>query len=105
MATQTSPQSPPNPGSLFFGDARTCKAWLKSIPLTNIAQAQKTILDSLRIVNLSSEILPLERLTCMELMRDKVAERYALANERSGYRARQTAKSDAARSVRGISNS
>lgn len=83
MATQTSPQSQPNPGSLFFSDARTCKVWLKSIPLTNIAQAQKTILDSLRIVNLSSEISPLERLTCMELMRDKVA--FLLSEQRSRY--------------------
>ena len=83
MATQTSPQSQPNPGSLFFSDARTCKAWLKSIPLTNIAQAQKTILDSLRIVNLSSEISPLERLTCMELMRNKVA--FLLSEQRSRY--------------------
>ena len=83
MATQTSPQSPPNPSSLFFSDARTCKAWLKSIPLTNIAQAQKTILDSLRIVNLSSEISSLERLTCMELMRDKVA--FLLSEQRSRY--------------------
>ncbi len=81
MAIQTSPNS--KPGSLFFSDARSCKAWLKSIPLTNIAQAQQTILDSLRIVNRSGELAPLERLTCMELMRDKVA--FLLSEQRARY--------------------
>jgi hypothetical protein len=28
----------------------SCKAWLKSIPLTNIAQAQRIVLDSLRLL-------------------------------------------------------
>ena len=81
MAIQTSPNS--KPGSLFFSDARSCKAWLKSIPLTNIAQAQQTILDSLRIVNRSGDLEPLERLTCMELMRDKVA--FLLSEQRARY--------------------
>ena len=45
MAIQTSPNS--KPGSLFFTDARTCKEWLKSIPLTNIPQAQQNILDAI----------------------------------------------------------
>ena len=71
MAIQTAPNS--KPGSLFFTDARTCKEWLKSIPLTNIAQAQQNILDSLRVLNRSPEFVALERLTCMELMRAKVA--------------------------------
>ena len=81
MATQTAPNS--KPGSLFFTDARTCKEWLKSIPLTNIPQAQQNILDALRILNRSPDFVPLERLTCMELMRDKVA--FLLTEQRSRY--------------------
>ena len=81
MAIQTAPNS--KPGSLFFTDARTCKEWLKSIPLTNIAQAQQNILDSLRVLNRSPEFVALERLTCMELMRDKVA--FLLTEQRARY--------------------
>lgn len=51
MAIQTAPNS--KSGSLFFTDARTCKEWLKSIPLTNIPQAQQNILDALRLLNRS----------------------------------------------------
>ncbi|MBL8523774.1 MAG: hypothetical protein JNN20_08800 [Betaproteobacteria bacterium] len=81
MAIQTSPNS--KPGSLFFTDARSCKEWLKSIPLTNIAQAQQNILDALRILNRSPDFVPLERLTCMELLRDKVA--FLLSEQRARY--------------------
>ena len=81
MAIQTAPNS--KPGSLFFTDARTCKEWLKSIPLTNIPQAQQNILDALRIVNRSPDFVPLERLTCMELSRDKVA--FLLSEQRTRY--------------------
>ena len=81
MAIQTAPN--PKPGSLFFTDARTCKEWLKSIPLTNIPQAQQNILDALRLLNRSPDFAPLDRLTCMELTRDKVA--YLLAEQRSRY--------------------
>lgn len=81
MAIQTSPNS--KPGSLFFTDARTCKEWLKAIPLTNIPQAQQNILDALRILNRSPEFEPMERLTCMELARDKVA--FLLSEQRSRY--------------------
>ena len=81
MAIQTAPNS--KPGSLFFTDARTCKEWLKSIPLTNIPQAQQNILDALRILNRSPDFVALERLTCMELMRDKVA--YLLTEQRARY--------------------
>jgi len=81
MAIQTSPNS--KPGSLFFTDARTCKEWLKSIPLTNIAQAQQNILDALRILNRSPDFVALERLTCMELLRDKVA--FLLSEQRARY--------------------
>jgi cyclic-di-GMP-binding protein len=81
MAIQTSPNS--RPGALFFFDARSCKEWLKALPLTQVAQAQQQLLDALRILNRSSDFLPLERLTCMELMRDKVA--FLLAQQRSRY--------------------
>ena len=81
MAIPTSPLS--KPGSLFFDDALSCKAWLKTIPLTNIAQAQQTILDALRMVNCSNEFAALERLTCMELLRAKTA--FLLDEQRGKY--------------------
>ena len=81
MATPSASNT--NPDSLFFVDAKGCKDWLKSIPLTNIAQAQQNILDALRIVNRSQDFQPLERLTCMELLRDKVA--YLLTEQRARY--------------------
>ena len=81
MALQTAPNS--KPGTLFFSDARTCKGWLKSIPLTNIPQAQQNILDALRFLNRSAEFVAMERLTCMEMLRDKVA--YLLAEQRVRY--------------------
>ena len=78
-------QSMPNTksGSLFFTDARSCKDWLKSIPLTNVPQAQQKIVDALRNLNRSSDIVALERLTCMELLRDKVS--YLLTEQRTRY--------------------
>ncbi len=79
--SSTSPVS--KPGSMFFGDARTCKDWLKVIPLTNVPQAQQKLLDALRIMNRSSDFAPLERLTCLELLRDKVA--FLLSEQRSRY--------------------
>ncbi len=81
MATSTSPIS--KPGSLFFSDARSCKEWLKVIPLTNVPQAQQKFLDALRILNRSGDIAPLERVTCLELLRDKVA--FLLGEQRSRY--------------------
>ncbi len=81
MATSTSPIS--KLGSLFFSDARSCKEWLKVIPLTNVPQAQQKLLDALRILNRSGDIAPLERLTCLELLRDKVA--FLLGEQRSRY--------------------
>jgi hypothetical protein len=70
MAVQNA--TPAKSSSMFFDDARTCKEWLNSIPLTNIAQAQQIILDALRMMN-RADFIPIERLTCMELLRDKVA--------------------------------
>ena len=81
MALQSAPNS--KPATLFFTDARTCKEWLKSIPLASVAQAQQNILDAMRILNRNAEFVALERLTCMELLRDKVA--YLLAEQRVRY--------------------
>ena len=81
MATQTAASS--KPGSIFFSDARTCKDWLKSIPPTNVPQAQQIVLDALRMFNRAGNIAPVERLTCVELMRDKAA--LLLAEQRSRY--------------------
>lgn len=76
MATST-----PQVNSLFFFDARSCKDWLKAIPLTNIHQAQQKLLDALRMLNADSRFLPVERLTSMELMRDKLS--FLLNEQRS----------------------
>ena len=81
MSLQAAPNT--KPGSLFFTDARTCKDWLKSIPLTNVPQAQQKIVDALRYLNRSADFVALERLTCMELLRDKVA--YLLSEQRTRY--------------------
>jgi cyclic-di-GMP-binding protein len=68
--------------SLPFTDARTCKDWLKAIPLTNAGQAQRLMLEAVRNLN-RADFLPLERLTCLELMRDKVS--FVQAEQRSRY--------------------
>ncbi|MCY7388849.1 MAG: hypothetical protein LH481_12435 [Burkholderiales bacterium] len=81
MSLQAAPNT--KPGSLFFTDARTCKDWLKSIPLTNVPQAQQKIVDALRYLNRSPDFVALERLTCMELLRDKVA--FLLTEQRTRY--------------------
>jgi len=81
MAIPTSPIS--EPGSQFFFDARSCKDWLKGVPLTNVPQAQQKLLDALLILNRSPDFVPLERLTCLELLRDKLA--YLLGEQRLRY--------------------
>jgi len=58
-------------GGLQFVDARGCKEWLNALPLTNLAQAQPLALEQLRALNASS-MAGIERLKCLELMRDKV---------------------------------
>jgi cyclic-di-GMP-binding protein len=68
---------------MFFTDARSCKQWLKDIPLTNVAQAQQNLLDALRIMNRNVDFLPVERLTCLELLRDKIA--FLLSEQRIRY--------------------
>ena len=55
-----------------FGDARNCKDWLNALPLDNIPRAQGLVLEALRALN-ASEHDAMARLTCLELMRDKVA--------------------------------
>lgn len=59
-------------GASAFADARGCKEWLGALPLTNIPQAQTLLLEALRALN-GSSLEALERLKCLELMRDKVA--------------------------------
>jgi cyclic-di-GMP-binding protein len=69
--------------SMFFDDARSCKEWLKTIPLTNVVQAQQSMLDALRMLNADSNFGAVERLTSMELMRDKLS--YLLGVQRQRY--------------------
>lgn len=63
---------PGREGTLGFTDARGCKEWLNALPLTNIPQAQALVLEALRVLS-ESNFDPLERLKCLELMRDKIA--------------------------------
>ena len=68
----TTPPTTRPAGTPAFADARGCREWLGVLPLTNIPQAQAMVLESLRALN-GSDFDGLERLKCMELMRDKVA--------------------------------
>lgn len=68
--TETRPNA--DGASLFFGDARACKEWLANLPVTNVAQSQSSLLDGLRVFN-RADFEPLERLKCLELLRDRVA--------------------------------
>jgi len=65
-----------------FSDARSCKEWLGALPLTNIPQAQAQALEALRTLN-EAPFAALERLKCMELMRDKIA--FLQGEQRSRY--------------------
>jgi hypothetical protein len=69
-------------GNLAFGDSRTCKEWLNALPLTNIPQAQSLVLEALRALA-AAEFDGLERLKCLELVRDKVA--FLQGEQRSRY--------------------
>ena len=55
-----------------FSDARGAKDWLNALPLTNIPQAQSMMLEALQGVT-ASDFAPMDRLKCLELMRDKIA--------------------------------
>jgi cyclic-di-GMP-binding protein len=74
--------TPPQRAALAFADARSCKEWLNALPLTNIPQAQTLVLESLRTLS-ESEFDPLDRLKCLELMRDKIA--FLQGEQRSRY--------------------
>jgi hypothetical protein len=73
---------PPTRGALSFNDPRSCKEWLNALPLTNIPQAQSLVLEALQTLN-GSVFDGLDRLKCMELMRDKIA--FLLGEQRSRY--------------------
>ena len=65
-----------------FSDARGCKEWLNVLPLTNIPQAQQSVLEALQALA-SAEIDALERLKCLEMLRDKIA--FLQGEQRSRY--------------------
>jgi hypothetical protein len=75
-------QPPIRSGTVSFADARSCKEWLNALPLTNIPQAQALVLEALRGLN-QGGFDGLERLKCMELMRDKIA--FLQGEQRSRY--------------------
>jgi cyclic-di-GMP-binding protein len=74
---------PPDRGaSSSFTDARACKEWLGTLPLTNIPQAQALLLEGLRALN-AGDFPALERLKCLELARERVA--FLQGEQRSRY--------------------
>jgi len=68
--------------ALGFTDARGCKDWLAALPLTNIPQAQALVLEQLQGLN-AADIAALERLKCLELLRDKIS--FLQGEQRSRY--------------------
>jgi hypothetical protein len=75
-------QPPIRAEALPFSDARTCREWLNALPLTNLPQAQSLVLEALRALG-PAEAQALERLKCLELMREKVA--YLHGEQRGRY--------------------
>jgi cyclic-di-GMP-binding protein len=73
---------PARPASGPFSDSRGCKDWLGGLPLTNIPQAQQLVLEGLRAFN-RGDLEAMERLKCLELMREKVA--FLQTEQRSRY--------------------
>jgi cyclic-di-GMP-binding protein len=65
-------QPPIRSEALPFSDARSCREWLNALPLTNIPQAQAMVLEALKGL-VPAEAEAMERLKCLELMRDKIA--------------------------------
>ena len=65
-----------------FADARGCREWLGALALTNIPQAQALLLEQLQALN-AADVAGLERLKCLELLRDKVA--FLQGEQRSRY--------------------
>ena len=78
-----SANTPPPRDGAPFSDARTSREWLGALPLTNIPQAQYLVLEALRALAKDEAFDPLERLKCLELVRDKVA--YLQAEQRTRY--------------------
>jgi len=68
--------------ALGFTDARGCRDWLGALPLTNIPQAQSMVLEQLQALN-AADLGALERLKCLELLRDKIA--FLQGEQRSRY--------------------
>jgi len=79
----TAPIAPDGEGVPGFTDARGCKEWLNALPLTNIPQAQAMVLEVVRALNGADAFPGLERLKCMELLRDKIA--FLQGEQRSRY--------------------
>ena len=67
---------------MAFADARGCRDWLGAIPLTNIPQAHALVLEQLQALN-AAAFEAVERLKCLELMRDKIA--FLQGEQRSRY--------------------
>ena len=65
-----------------FADARGCREWLGALALTNIPQAQALVLEQLQSLN-AADLAAIERLKCLELLRDKVA--FLQGEQRSRY--------------------
>ena len=57
--------------SLKFTDAAACKAWVRGLPLTNVAQAQFDLLDQVRRLN-QEKVGAIERFKMLELLREPV---------------------------------
>ena len=76
------PPPPSRDGAPTFTEARGCKEWLNSVPLTNIPQALALVLEAVRAMN-AGALEPLERLKCLELLRDKIA--FLQGEQRSRY--------------------
>ncbi|APV49248.1 hypothetical protein BWI17_05860 [Betaproteobacteria bacterium GR16-43] len=83
MVNNSTPPISRSGGGDTFSDARSCKEWLNGLPLTNIPQAQQLVLEALRKMNRATDFDGLERLKCMELLRDKVA--FLQGEQRSRY--------------------
>lgn len=63
--------STPPVATLPFADARGCRDWLGTLPLTNLAQAQATLLGALQGLGAAS-LDRLESLKCLEILRERV---------------------------------
>ena len=65
-----------------FSEARGCRDWLATLPLANVAQVQGQLADALRALKAGVPD-PLERLKCIELVREKAA--FLNAEQRTRY--------------------